>query len=156
MADDKRTGSISDRVDPRWAWQAYRPSAKAPWDVRRMGHLYRRTTFGATHAELEAGLKDGPEATIAALLAGGPGLDEFDKRMAPLAETPARTNNGVGLRAWWLSRMLYSPHPLQEKLTLFWHNHFATSNAKVQSARHMLGQYSLLRRHAQGSFARLL
>src|SRR5436189_81517 len=52
--------------------------------------------------------------------------------------------------------MLYTPHPLQEKLTLFWHNHFATSNAKVQSARFMLGQYELLRRHALGSFATLL
>ena len=60
------------------------------------------------------------------------------------------------LRAWWLHRMLYSPHPLREKLTLFWHNHFATSNAKVQSTRLMLGQYDLMRRHAQGSFTELL
>jgi uncharacterized protein (DUF1800 family) len=41
-------------------------------------------------------------------------------------------------------------------MTLFWHNHFATSNAKVQSARLMLGQYRLLRKHALGSFAELL
>jgi uncharacterized protein (DUF1800 family) len=52
--------------------------------------------------------------------------------------------------------MLYSPHPLQEKITLFWHNHFATSYAKVRSARFMLGQYELLRRHALGNFAQLL
>ena len=52
--------------------------------------------------------------------------------------------------------MLYSPHPLREKLTLFWHNHFATSNAKVQNAGHMLGQYELMRRHAQGNFRTLL
>ena len=52
--------------------------------------------------------------------------------------------------------MLYSPHPLREKMTLFWHNHFATSNAKVQNAGFMLGQYELLRRHALGNFATLL
>ncbi len=52
--------------------------------------------------------------------------------------------------------MLYSPHPLQEKLTLFWHNHFATSNAKVQNAAQMLGQYELLRRNALGNFATML
>src|SRR4029077_16946899 len=100
--------------------------------------------------------KDGHEKTIRALVAGGPGLDEVDKRMAPLAETIARTNNGLNLRGWWLTRMLYSPHPLQEKITLFWHNHFATSNAKVQNARFMLAQYQLLRKHTLGSFAGLL
>ena len=48
--------------------------------------------------------------------------------------------------------MLYTPHPLREKLTLFWHNHFATSNAKVHNAGFMLGQYELMRRHALGNF----
>src|SRR5205807_8705989 len=46
--------------------------------------------------------------------------------------------------------------PQREKLTLFRHNHFATSNAKVENAGHMYGQYRLLRKHALGSFARLL
>ena len=73
-----------------------------------------------------------------------------------MARSIADTNNGVQLRAWWLYRMLYSPHPLQEKLTLFWHNHFATSNAKVQNAGFMLGQYELMRQHALGNFAALL
>src|SRR5262249_54194181 len=60
------------------------------------------------------------------------------------------------LRAWWLYRMLYTPNPLREKLTLFCHNHFATSNGKVQNARYMLGQYELMRRHALGNFRTLL
>jgi uncharacterized protein (DUF1800 family) len=150
MADDTK------KMDPRWAWEPYRPSDKAPWNRTRVGHLYRRAAFGPTLADLDAGLKNGPEKTIALLFDGGPGLDEFDKRMTPLAETLARTNNGASLRAWWLSRMLYTPHPLQEKLTIFWHNHFATSNAKVQSARFMLGQYELLKKHALGNFAELL
>jgi uncharacterized protein (DUF1800 family) len=150
MADE------TSKIDPRWAWQPYRPSVKALWDDRRVGHLYRRAAFGATAADLDAGVKNGPDKTLEALLTGGPGLDEFDKRMAPLAQSLARANNGQGLRAWWLSRMLYTPHPLREKLTLFWHNHFATSNGKVQSARLMLTQYELLRKHAQGSFADLL
>ena len=52
--------------------------------------------------------------------------------------------------------MLHGGHPLQEKLTLFWHNHFATSNAKVQNAGYMVGQYELMHRHALGNFAELL
>ena len=143
-------------LDPRWAWQPYRPSKEAPWDLQRVGHLYRRAAFGATHAELEAGLKAGPEALIVQFLKGGPGLAEFDAEMAPLAGNIARYNDNAHLRAWWLARMLHSPHPLQEKITLFWHNHFATSYAKVQSARFMLGQYELMRRHALGNFGELL
>jgi uncharacterized protein (DUF1800 family) len=146
----------SMKIDPRWAWQAYKPSDKAPWNIQRVGHLYRRAGFGATLAELDAGLKSTPEKLIARLLEGGAGQKEFDARMAPLARTIARANNGAQLRAWWLARMLYSPHPLREKMTLFWHNHFATSNAKVQNARFMLGQYDLLHKHALGNFATLL
>jgi len=53
-------------------------------------------------------------------------------------------------------RMLETPHPLREKMTLYWHNHFATSNAKVKNAAFMLGQYKLMHRHALGSFRALL
>jgi hypothetical protein len=144
------------KIDPRWAWEPYRPSARAPWDLRRVGHLFRRAAFGATHEQLRDGLKRKPGELVEGLLKGGEGLKEFDERMAVLARTIAKYNNGGLLRAWWLARMLNSPHPLQEKLTLFWHNHFATSNAKVQNAGLMLGQYELLRKHALGSFATLL
>src|SRR5688572_9572704 len=145
----------SDKIDPRWAWQPYRPSVEAPWDLKRVGHLFRRTTFGATYAQMQQALKDGPEKTIAGILEGGK-EDDFEREMGRLADNIAKVNNGLQLRDWWLYRMLYSPHPLREKLTLFWHNHFATSNAKVQSAGYMLGQYELMRRHAQGSFRTLL
>ena len=143
-------------ISPCWAWEPYRPTADAPWDIRRVGHLYRRAAFGATMAELEAGVKNGPEKTVAALLAGGPDQDKFDADTVKLADSITRANNGQQASAWWLYRMLYTPHPLQEKLTLFWHNHFATSNKKVSNAGFMLRQYELLRRHALGSFRTLL
>src|SRR5205814_4752594 len=79
MADDTK------KIDPAWAWEAYKPSAKAPWDLRRVGHLLRRTTFGATVGELQAAHKSGPEKAIAGLVAGGVGLVECDQRMALLA-----------------------------------------------------------------------
>jgi uncharacterized protein (DUF1800 family) len=143
-------------IDPRWAWEPYRPTAKEPWTIRRVGHLYRRAGFGANYAELKAGLEAGPEKLIAQMMNGGSGLAEFDEQLAPLAGAIARGNNAQQMRAWWLTRMLYTPHPLQEKITLFWHNHFATSNSKVQSTRLMLGQYELMRRYALGNFSTLL
>ncbi len=147
---------VTEKIDPRWAWAPYRPGDKAPWDLRRVGHLYRRASFGATHVDLQAALKAGPEKAVAGLLHGGPGLEQFDANMRSWTSPLGRANNGQQIRAWWLYRMLYSPHPLQEKLTLFWHNHFATSNAKVQNAAQMLGQYELLRRNALGNFATML
>ena len=148
--------SSETTIDPRWAWEPYHPSDKAPWDLKRVGHLYRRAAFGATHAEQQAALKKDPQKVIDQLLAGSPGQEEFDRQTDALAQTIVRVNNGQQLRDWWLYRMLYTPHPLREKLTLFWHNHFATSNRDVQNAGYMLRQYNLLRKHALGSFARLL
>jgi uncharacterized protein (DUF1800 family) len=132
------------------------PGPKAPWDARKVGHLYRRAGFGATHAELESGLKAGADKTIDLLLKGGSGEEKFDAVMAPLAQSISAANSGAQARAWWLYRMLYTPHPLHEKLTLFWHNHFATSNRKVNSAAAMLGQFGLTHKHALGNFRTLL
>ncbi len=57
---------------------------------------------------------------------------------------------------WWGERMLLTPRPLQEKLTLFWHDHFATSQEKVVNYELMLAQVQTLRGHANGNFRKLL
>ncbi|HYO07503.1 MAG TPA: DUF1800 domain-containing protein [Tepidisphaeraceae bacterium] len=54
--------------------------------------------------------------------------------------------------AWWLRRMAGGPHPLQEKLTLFWHGHFTTSAKDERAALLMWNQNELLRRNAAGNF----
>jgi uncharacterized protein (DUF1800 family) len=147
---------MADRIDARWAWEPYRPSSAAPWDLKRVGHLYRRASFGATWSELQAGIQAGPQKTIDQLLKGGSAGPDFEKWSAKMAATIAQSNNGREARAWWLYRMLYGSHPLREKMTLFWHNHFATSNSKVNNAGFMIGQYQLMYRHALGSFRSLL
>jgi uncharacterized protein (DUF1800 family) len=147
---------MATTIDPRWAWEAYRPSAQSPWDVKKVGHLYRRAAFGATWSELEAALKAGPDKTIDLLLKGGPAKPRFEEMSNKLEGSIAQANNGQQAGAWWLMRMLNTPHPLQEKMTLFWHNHFATSNSKVNKAAFMLGQYELMKQHALGNFRTLL
>ena len=142
-------------IDPRWAWQRYRPSPESPWDLKKVGHLYRRATFGATMQELEAALQSGPDRAVDGLLQGRPD-PEGDEVWGMVTRSIRQFNTGQQLPAAWLYRMLYTTHPLREKMTLFWHNHFATSNRKVQNAGYMLGQNELLRRHALGSFRTLL
>ena len=57
---------------------------------------------------------------------------------------------------WWADRMLNTPHPLQEKMALFWHGHFATNEDKVRDYRKMLLQLELFQEHGTGNFRTLL
>src|SRR5690606_18305180 len=41
------------------------------------------------------------------------------------------------IQRWWLKRMIESPRPLEEKMTLFWHGHFATSYRTIENSYHM-------------------
>ena len=60
------------------------------------------------------------------------------------------------LATWWGERMLTTERPLEEKMTLFWHGHFATGNTKVRDTRMVYQQNEMLRTHANGSFKDLL
>src|SRR5437764_795137 len=111
-------------IDPRWAWEAYRPTAANPWDLRKAGHLYRRAAFGATWAELQAAVSDGPEKAVEKLLAGNDDAG-LDADLRTKAASIGRFNNDAQLAPWWLNRLVWvgKLHPLREKMTLFWHNH---------------------------------
>ena len=63
---------------------------------------------------------------------------------------------GLEIRTWWVAEMLSTPSPLTEKMTLFWHNHFATSQQKVRSANLMYRQNVMLRNYAVGNFGAML
>jgi uncharacterized protein (DUF1800 family) len=144
-------------IDAKMAWKPYQPEAGNAWTLAKVAHLYRRAAFGATWDELQAGLKDGPEKTIDRLIQGSPVDNRFDADTSNyLRDTARRANDGDLASAWWLQQMCFSADPFREKITLFWHNHFATSQAKVQSVDYMLGQYDLLRQHALGQFDEML
>ena len=61
----------------------------------------------------------------------------------------------AALCGWWLRRMVAVQQPMHEKLTLLWHNHFATSAQKVRVAAYMAAQNQKLRRLALGDFRTL-
>lgn len=141
-------------------WAAYVPSAKAPWNLRRVVHLHHRAGFAATCSENQRDLADGPEASITRLLKGTarsrgvPG--NFEETAAFLADAAVASQDPLRLKAWWVYRMLFGPDPLGERLTLLWHNHFATSNAKVQDLAAMRRQNEVFRKHARAPFGKLL
>jgi len=162
-----------EQLDPAKAWQ---PAPKDQWNLKWAAHLYRRAAFGTPPRDIEEttasealklAVDRGRDAAIEELLNGAKGQDEdkisesMDFLGRHIAASGGRISSGdraaLGrLQGWWLYRMLYSPHPLRERLTLFWHNHFATSVAKVRSLPLMFNQNRLLRKHALGKFPSFL
>jgi uncharacterized protein (DUF1800 family) len=126
------------------------------WDRRDAAHLQQRARFGASFHDVQQALDGGPHATIERLLSEQPESADFLARDAALHRVALDSADIVDLRAWWANRMLDSANPLVEKMTLFWHGHFATSNAKVRSVKQMEAQNALFRKHALGSFRDLL
>jgi uncharacterized protein (DUF1800 family) len=147
-----------NQLDPSSAWAAYTPDAARPWTRALAAHLYRRAGFAATSAELDEAVRVGPSATVDKLCAPVPTAQgrQFDESVEALAQRTAAGGNAQQLPAWWLYRMLGTSDPLLEKLTLFWHGHFATSAAKVEKPRMMLAQNELFRRNARGKFEDLV
>jgi uncharacterized protein (DUF1800 family) len=141
-------------------WAPYAPDDKAPWNVRRVVHLHRRAGFAATWGEIQRDLQDGPQASIDRLLTGkARGREvpqDFERVSALLAESAVAAGDAARLKAWWIYRMLFGPDPVGERLTLMWHNHFATSNVKVDDLAAMRRQNELFRAHARKPFGELL
>ncbi len=140
------------------------------WDSRTAAHLIRRAGFSAPPEELDRLVEIGFEATLNELL-NYEGVDdsEMEKGLAeknyPL--TKVNQNNGKILpntgqmQRWWLFRMVNSKRQLLEKMTYFWHDHFATSVKTVKQVApdghsYMMAQNDLLRKYALGNFKEMV
>src|SRR5581483_11356576 len=118
--------------------------------------LLWRAGFGPRPGEAEALAKKGLQAAVGSLVNPGPerlvGPKPHDSKGRRLAPADAWGHD----HCWWLDRMVRTSRPLTERMTLVWHDWFATSNSGVGSQKLMLQQNALFRRHALGSFADLL
>jgi uncharacterized protein (DUF1800 family) len=144
---------------PADVWAPYLPDDKAPWNLRRVVHLHRRAGFAATWDELQRDVKDGPAGSVDRLLTGkaSPATPaDFSSTSDLLADSAVAAGEIARLKAWWFYRMLFGPDPLGEKLTLLWHDHFATAYGKVRDVGPMRRQNDTFRKHARGRFTALL
>jgi len=148
---------------------------------RRIEHLLRRAGFGARPDEIEYYGEMSVGQAVDALLDYENIIDDIDKFIGQpgYVNTTIRgqflpQSNIVDARQRWLFRMVHSDRPLQEKMTLFWHNHFATGYAKVagalgaaeatryfaakasQDPGRVRGQVEMLRDNALGNFRDIL
>jgi uncharacterized protein (DUF1800 family) len=132
-----------------------RPEAgSAGWSEAHVRRLFWRAGFGATPAEARRWTKRGKAATLDYVVNGPPGGAQLRGPEPRVGRRPLDPLNEWGDDVlWWLDRMVRTTYPLQEKLTLFWHDHFATSE---QDTPLMLAQNRMLRARALGSFRDLL
>ena len=125
-------------------------------DEVKIAHLYRRAGFGLSPEELKAAAAKGFEACVEELLHPEKIKDPLDERLAELQGELFDFSRLEDAQAWWLYRMIHTRRPLVEKMTLFWHGHFATANSKVDNPRLMLKQNELFRSLGLGKFPALL
>jgi uncharacterized protein (DUF1800 family) len=154
------------------------PLSASSWDYDAAGHLLVRAGFGGSPAEIQELTGRGVQQSVEKLLASAPAAptpptwanpsslkDLFDrvrssttpeeKIKARQAFNKANREQMAELIQWWTQQMTDTKAPLQEKMTLFWHGHFATSATKVRSAYKMWLQNQTLRTHALANFATL-
>ncbi|HKW81868.1 MAG TPA: DUF1800 domain-containing protein [Casimicrobiaceae bacterium] len=149
-------------------------AAAAVLDYDDARHLLDRTGFGASHAEIEHLVGTSRSEAAKAILAGvrtsaltpppawtaAPGPLRYPRTGATDDERKTfrreQIREGLELRGWWVGEMLATPSPLTERMTLFWHNHFVSSQQKVRLAELMYRQNVTLRAHALGNFGTLL
>jgi len=132
------------------------PVRHGRFDASHAERLLWRAGFGPRRGEAASLAKLGLDGAVEKLLTPGPeklvGRPPHDSKGRPLAPADAWGHD----HTWWLDRMVRTSRPLVERMTLVWHDWFATSNDGVGSQKLMLRQNDLFRLHAVGSFERLL
>lgn len=128
-------------------------------EALRIDHLLRRTGFGATPEARKRAHRMGYEQTVRRIIQ--------QANQYRLAEPPPATplpslvipatliSFGQGV-LWWLETLTKTKSPFNERLTMFWHRHFATSGAKVFNPGWMFDQNQTFRLFGNGAFADLL
>ena len=118
----------------------------------------RRGGFGAKPSEIKELVELGPAKTIDRILSKNntQALEAFEQESSQIVSAVRSGGSIDSLAAWWLHRMIHTPSPLVEKITLFWHGHFATGADKVNDIELMVQQNKLLREHALGDFRKMV
>ena len=118
--------------------------------------LLWRAGFGPRRGEAKALAAKGLDAGVLTLTRPGPeqlvGPEPKADKGLPIAPADAFGHDHI----WWLDRMVRSSNSLVERMTLVWHDWFATQRVGGAAQRLMLDQNELFRRHALGSFSALL
>ena len=123
-----------------------------------IARLFGRAAFGATKKDLDTWTGQSYTAAVDSLFPPGPPgaagrLPQADE--AEQAVQDYQTSDVASAYRWWLDRMRATPYPLEERMTLFWHDHFATAAIGSPDVGMVMMQNRTLRLNALGSFRTL-
>ncbi|MBX3117486.1 MAG: DUF1800 domain-containing protein [Fimbriimonadaceae bacterium] len=121
----------------------------------RVAHLLRRFGLGASEAELGYYGNGGSKAAVDKLLNYKDNPWRWDVPPSAFANNQGVVNIRV-MQGMWYLRVLATQKPLEEKMTIFWHHHFAVSGEKVDNSFALMNYVETLRTHATGKFKDLL
>ena len=122
----------------------------------KIAHLLRRFGLGVSENELSYYLAPDYSAAVELLLNYEAVPEVFTLKPDVIRPDAKKPLPMPAVVTWWAARMIATQRPLQEKMTLFWHDHFATSAGKVKNAYMMLAQNETFREGATGNFRDLL
>ena len=146
---------------------------KGVWGRAQVVHLLKRSTFGAKPADVEYFVKKGLEATVAELFqrqpAPKPPVNDYqndykDTLGIDVGTTWINSQYGDGtlnyfrrraFKTWWVNQMLMQGRSIEEKMILFWHNHFVASVEIIDDARMSYQYQEVLRKYSLGNFKEL-
>jgi uncharacterized protein (DUF1800 family) len=158
------------------------PTRTDPWDRTKAAHLINRAGFGARPDEIERMTRLGPDAALDELMSydrvpesfpapdftslrsmwesvaalyrtATPDRQRFEARVLALRADNQKLQE---IREWWLSRMIQTRRPLQEKMTLFWHGFLVSGRPDARLAENLYTQNELFRTRGMGSFKDLI
>lgn len=124
-------------------------------DRERVSHVVRRLSVGA-HPDVVGALRTTDDAIARSLDLSAPAAPPPTLAPPATQEEARRVAAITEPLAWWIGRMRADSRLIEERLVWFWHDHFATSIAKVRVPYLMWQQHLTIRRYATGSFADLL
>ncbi len=155
------------------------------WTVNEVGHLLKRTMFGAKKADIDYFLTLTPDAAVDELLntvsTPAPPLRDYgllqdqdgtfyDDLSVSIGQTWVNDPNTASaaairsqinarrvdsLKKWWAGLMINQGRSIQEKMVLFWHHHFSVQESEIENAQFLYRHHNLLRSNALGSFKTL-
>lgn len=125
-------------------------------DPALLAHLLRRTGFGWNAKDWKAAMGLGLSAVTQQRLHPEKVPDTLEEVQNTIVGDLVDLDNLDSIRQWWVFRMVHSSRQLEEKMTLFWHQHFATANYKVNNPRWMWQQIDMFRQNGLGNFRSLL
>ncbi|MSQ29944.1 MAG: DUF1800 domain-containing protein [Dehalococcoidia bacterium] len=122
---------------------------------RKIQHLLRRAGWGYSPSELNEYLALGLKGSIERLLSPDSVDDSASQALIAGLEADPNQDRGALIAAWHL-RIITTKRPLLERMTYFWHDHFATAVSKVESPAFMQAQNDMFRTRAFGRFDEML